>query len=150
MDIDEKMQIASALEELNVDIIEAGFPIASQGDFKAVQEISKSIKKSSICALARALDKDIEIAAESLKDAIYPSHPMELGYVHGELATLDRDLPEVPFADAEYQWVMYSSGIEGDVERAFDAVTKTWGFTTRYGTKVKCAWVLVIVSCGWK
>ena len=83
-------------------------------------------------------------------DKNVPSHPMELGYVHGELATLDRDLPEVPFADAEYQWVMYSSGIEGDVERAFDAVTKTWGFTTRYGTKVKCAWVLVIVSCGWK
>ena len=72
MDIDEKMQIASALEDLNVDIIEAGFPIASQGDFKAVQEISSAIKKSSICALARALDKDIETAAESLRDAQYP------------------------------------------------------------------------------
>jgi 2-isopropylmalate synthase len=59
MDIDEKMQIAFALEELNVDIIEAGFPIASQGDFKAVQEISRNIKSSSICALARALEKDI-------------------------------------------------------------------------------------------
>ena len=55
MDIDEKIQIASVLEELKVDIIEAGFPIASQGDFKAVQEISKNTKDSSICALARAL-----------------------------------------------------------------------------------------------
>ena len=72
MDIDEKVQIASVLEELNVDIIEAGFPIASQGDFKAVEEISRNIKNSSICALARALDKDIEKAAESLTDAVSP------------------------------------------------------------------------------
>ena len=72
MDIDEKVQIASVLEELKVDIIEAGFPIASQGDFKAVQEISKNIKDSSICALARALNKDIEKAAESLIDAKSP------------------------------------------------------------------------------
>ena len=72
MDIDEKMQIAYALEELNVDIIEAGFPIASQGDFKAVQEISRNIKGSSICALARALEKDIERAADSLIDAKSP------------------------------------------------------------------------------
>ena len=72
MDIDEKMQIAIALEELNVDIIEAGFPIASIGDFKAVQEISKVVTNSGICALARALDKDISTAAESLKDAKSP------------------------------------------------------------------------------
>ena len=63
MDIDEKLQIATALEELNVDIIEAGFPIASAGDFNAVQEISRTINKSTICALARALEKDIETAA---------------------------------------------------------------------------------------
>ena len=72
MDVDEKMKIAIALEELNVDIIEAGFPIASPGDFKSVQEISKVVTGSSICALARALDKDISTAAESLKDAKFP------------------------------------------------------------------------------
>ena len=72
MDIDEKVQIASVLDELNVDIIEAGFPIASPGDFKAVQEISRMIKGSGICALARALNKDIEKAAESLIDAKSP------------------------------------------------------------------------------
>ncbi len=72
MDVDEKMKIAIALEELNVDIIEAGFPIASIGDFKAVQEISKVVTSSGICALARALDKDISTAAESLKDAKSP------------------------------------------------------------------------------
>ena len=53
-------RIAKSLEKLKVDVIEAGFPIASDGDFKAVQEVSKNIKDSIICALARAIDKDIE------------------------------------------------------------------------------------------
>ena len=69
MDIDEKLQIALALEDLNVDIIEAGFPIASKGDFNAVKEISKSVTNSTICALARALEKDIVAASEALKEA---------------------------------------------------------------------------------
>ena len=72
MDIDEKIQIAIALESLKVDVIEAGFPIASKGDYKAVTEISKLIKSSTICALARALDKDISVAADALKDAPNP------------------------------------------------------------------------------
>ncbi|MCH1416830.1 MAG: 2-isopropylmalate synthase, partial [Gammaproteobacteria bacterium] len=71
MDIEEKMQIANALSDLNVDVIEAGFPIASNGDFTAVQEIAKAIKNSRICALARALEKDIRRAADALKDAKY-------------------------------------------------------------------------------
>ena len=69
MDIDEKLQIAIALEELNVDIIEAGFPVASRGDFNAVKEISKTINKSTVCALARSLEKDIIAASEALKEA---------------------------------------------------------------------------------
>ena len=69
MDIDEKLQIALALEDLNVDIIEAGFPIASKGDFNAVKEISKSVTNSTICALARALEKDIVAASEALEEA---------------------------------------------------------------------------------
>ena len=71
MDIEEKIQIANALSDLNVDVIEAGFPIASNGDFTAVQEIAKAIKNSRICALARALEKDIRRAADALKDAKY-------------------------------------------------------------------------------
>ena len=67
MDIEEKIQIANALSDLRVDIIEAGFPIASNGDFNAVKEIADSIKTSTICALARAMDKDILRAAEALK-----------------------------------------------------------------------------------
>ena len=69
MDIDEKLQIALALEDLNVDIIEAGFPIASKGDFNAVAQISKTIKKSTVCGLARSLEKDIIAAAEALSKA---------------------------------------------------------------------------------
>ena len=69
MDIDEKIQIANALNDLNVDVIEAGFPIASNGDFNAVKEIADTVQNSRICALARALDKDILRAAEALKNA---------------------------------------------------------------------------------
>ena len=54
MNIEEKLKIAEALEDLKVDIIEAGFPAASKGDYEAVSEISKKIKNSSICALSRA------------------------------------------------------------------------------------------------
>ncbi|WP_279142711.1 2-isopropylmalate synthase [Photobacterium phosphoreum] len=67
--VKEKLQIAYALERLGVDVIEAGFPVSSPGDFESVQTIAKHIKQSRICALARAVDKDIDVAAESLKAA---------------------------------------------------------------------------------
>ncbi len=66
---DEKVRIAKALERLQVDIIEAGFPAASTGDFEAVQAVAKVIKDSTVCALARALDKDIDRAGEAIKSA---------------------------------------------------------------------------------
>lgn len=66
---DEKVRIAKALERMQVDIIEAGFPIASQGDFEAVHQVAKVIQDSIVCGLARALDKDIDRAAEALKPA---------------------------------------------------------------------------------
>ena len=69
MDADEKLRIALLLEKLNVDVIEAGFPIASKGDFNAVKGISERIKSSTICALARAIDKDIDTAGEATKMA---------------------------------------------------------------------------------
>ena len=68
----EKLLIAKMLEKLGVDIIEAGFPISSPEDFKSVQTISKNIKDSQICALARANPKDIESAAQALKNAVSP------------------------------------------------------------------------------
>ena len=64
---DEKVRIARALERMRVDVIEAGFPIASHGDFESVEAVAKIIKDSTVCGLARALDKDIERAGEALK-----------------------------------------------------------------------------------
>lgn len=65
----EKIQVARALEELGVDVIEAGFPISSPGDFDSVVSISKAVSIPTICALTRAVEKDIDVAAESLKYA---------------------------------------------------------------------------------
>ena len=65
----EKIQVAKALEALGVDIIEAGFPISSPGDFNSVVEISKAVTWPTICALSRAVEKDIDAAAEALKYA---------------------------------------------------------------------------------
>jgi 2-isopropylmalate synthase len=65
----EKIEVAQALERLGVDIIEAGFPISSPGDFNSVVEISKAVSNPIICALSRAVEKDIDVAAESLKFA---------------------------------------------------------------------------------
>ena len=72
MNIEEKIKIALALETLGVDIIEAGFPAASKGDFNAVKEISSIIKKSQVCALSRASQNDIQSAADALKNATQP------------------------------------------------------------------------------
>ncbi len=72
MNLEEKIQIAQVLEAMGVDIIEAGFPIASNGDFEAVHEISKIVKNSVVCGLARAGAKDINRAAEALKPAAQP------------------------------------------------------------------------------
>lgn len=66
---DEKVRIAKALERMRVDVIEAGFAIASQGDFEAVQAVAKAVKDSRICSLSRALEADIDRAGEALKPA---------------------------------------------------------------------------------
>jgi 2-isopropylmalate synthase len=65
----EKIEVAQALEALGVDVIEAGFPISSPGDFKSVVEISKAVSNPVICALTRAVKKDIEVAADALQYA---------------------------------------------------------------------------------
>ena len=69
MTAEEKLRIAKALERMKVDIIEAGFPVSSEGDFAAVQGIARTIKDSVICGLARANKLDIDKAGEALKDA---------------------------------------------------------------------------------
>jgi len=72
LDTRQKIIIAERLDILGVDVIEAGFPVSSPGDFKSVEEISKIIKNSSVCGLTRAVKKDIEVAAEALKYAKRP------------------------------------------------------------------------------
>ena len=68
----EKIELALKLEELGVDIIEAGFPISSPGDFDSVNQIAKIVKNATVCGLTRAVQKDIEVAAEALKPARRP------------------------------------------------------------------------------
>ena len=72
MNLDEKMKIAHALVDLGVDIIEAGFPIASPGDFQAVQEISRSVRDATVCGLAHCNNDDIDRAWEALRQAHRP------------------------------------------------------------------------------
>ena len=72
LDTKQKLVIAERLDQLGVDIIEAGFPISSPGDFKSVQEIAKIVKNARVCGLTRAVKKDIEVAAEALKKAKHP------------------------------------------------------------------------------
>lgn len=80
MNLAEKLQVAHALDELGVDIIEAGFPIASPGDFESVREIAKQVLRPMICGLARCNAGDIDRVAEAIK-----GHPR--GRIHVFLAT---------------------------------------------------------------
>lgn len=72
LDKKEKLTIAERLDNLGVDVIEAGFPISSPGDFISVEEISKLVKNATVCGLTRAVEKDIEVAARALKYAVKP------------------------------------------------------------------------------
>jgi 2-isopropylmalate synthase len=79
---DEKIRIAKALEKMKVDVIEAGFAAASKGDFEAIKTIANTVKDSTVCSLARALDKDIDIAGKALKNA-------NSGRIHTFIASSD-------------------------------------------------------------
>src|SRR6059058_6159996 len=82
MNVQEKQKLARQLDKLGVDVIEAGFPIASDGDFTAVQSIAAEIRRPIICGLARAVPQDIERAWQALKGAARPR-------IHVFLATSD-------------------------------------------------------------
>ena len=72
LDTNQKLVIAERLDLLGVNVIEAGFPVSSPGDFNSVQEIAKIVKNATVCGLTRAVENDIEVAAEALKYAKYP------------------------------------------------------------------------------
>ncbi|HAV22077.1 MAG TPA: 2-isopropylmalate synthase, partial [Bacteroidetes bacterium] len=82
MNLEEKVRMARKLEELGVDVIEAGFPVASQGDFEAVRSVARTIRQRSVAALARALRSDIDRAWEAIRDAVQPR-------IHVFIATSD-------------------------------------------------------------
>lgn len=100
----EKIEVAKALEELGVDVIEAGFPISSPGDFNSVIEISKAVTWPTICALTRAVEKDIDVAVESLQ---YAKHKR----IHTGIGTSDSHI--------KYK---FNSNREEIIERAVKAV----------------------------
>ncbi len=100
----EKLIIAERLDELGVDIIEAGFPISSPGDFNSVVEISKLVKNATVCGLTRANKKDIDAAAEALKNAVRPR-------IHTGIGTSESHIK-----------FKFASTPEKILERAVDAV----------------------------
>ncbi|MBQ7869370.1 MAG: 2-isopropylmalate synthase [Prevotella sp.] len=100
----EKIQVARQLEQLGVDVIEAGFPISSPGDFNSVIEISKAVTWPTICALTRAVEKDIDVAADSLR---YAKHKR----IHTGIGTSDSHI--------RYK---FNSNREEIIERAVAAV----------------------------
>ncbi len=104
LDTKQKLVIAERLDQMGVDIIEAGFPISSPGDFKSVNEIAKLIKNATVCGLTRAVRKDIEVAAEALKHARRPR-------IHTGIGTSDSHIKH-----------KFNSTREGIIERAVDAV----------------------------
>jgi|TARA_B100000795_G_scaffold104761_2_gene77318 2-isopropylmalate synthase len=115
LDTSQKLVIARRLEELGVDVIEAGFPVSSPGDFNSVVEISKIIKNTTVCALTRAVKKDIEVAADSLKNAKYPR-------IHTGIGTSDSHIEHKFKSSKEkiieigYKAVKYAKTFVNDVE----------------------------------
>ena len=115
MNLSEKLRIAEVLEDMGVDVIEAGFPIASDGDFEAVNEIAKLVKGSIICGLARSSRGDIERCAEAIRIA-------ERGRIHTFISTSPlhmkyklQMLPE-DVLQAVIDSVTYARGFTDDVE----------------------------------
>ena len=123
MGLEEKIQISRVFDELGVDIIEAGFPIASPGDFEAVTEVSKILKKSIPCGLSRHIKKDIDACSEALKSAkrfrihtFISTSPLHMKH------KLDKSQEEVIEAIKEH--VTYARKFTDDIEWSCEDGTK--------------------------
>lgn len=119
----EKIELALKLEDLGVDIIEAGFPISSPGDFESVSEISKVIKHASVCGLSRAVLKDIETAAAALKHAKHPRIHTGIGTSDFHIKTKFNSTREEILVRA-VQCVKWAKNFVDDVEFYAEAFTK--------------------------
>ncbi|MGG8497841.1 2-isopropylmalate synthase [Tenacibaculum sp. TC6] len=115
LDTKQKLIIAERLDSLGVDVIEAGFPISSPGDFTSVNEIAKIVKNASVCGLTRAVKKDIEVAAEALKIAKKPR-------IHTGIGTSDShikhkfNISKEEVIERAKAAVSYARNFVGDVE----------------------------------
>jgi 2-isopropylmalate synthase len=124
MDLKEKLELALALEKMGVDILEAGFAIASPGDFESVSEIAKVIKSATVVSLARATMKDIDVAYDAVKHAVSPR-------IHTFLATSPTHMEyklrmsEQQVLDTILQMVKYAKGKLNDVEFSCEDATRS-------------------------
>ena len=122
--VKEKLQIAFALERLGVDVMEVGFPISSPGDFESVQTIAQEIKNSRVCALSRALPKDIDAAAQALKvaDAFRIHTFISTSTIHVE-SKLKRSFDDV--LEMAVKAVKYARNLTDDVEFSCEDAGRT-------------------------
>ena len=111
----EKLKIADKLDNLGVDIIEAGFPVSSPGDFNSVVEISKVVKRASVCALTRAVKNDIDVAVDSLKYAKKPRLHTGIGTSNSHIIHKFNSTPE-KILERAVEAVKYSKKYIEDVE----------------------------------
>jgi len=124
MNLSEKLKVAVALAELGVDVIEAGFAIVSPGDFESVCAVAEAVKGSSVCSLARCVEKDIDAAAEALKNAEQPRIHVFLASspIHREYKL--RMTPERNI-EAAVEGVKYARKFCADVEFSAEDATRT-------------------------
>ena len=111
----EKLKIAEKLDNLGVDIIEAGFPVSSPGDFKSVVEISKVVKNASVCGLTRAVKNDIDVAVDALKYAKKPRLHTGIGTSKSHILHKFNSTPE-KISERAVEAVKYSKKFIEDVE----------------------------------
>ena len=115
LDTEQKLVIANRLDEMGVDIIEAGFPVSSPGDFLSVSEISKIVKNATVCGLTRAIKNDIDVAAAALKHAKRPRIHTGIGTSNSHIVHKLNTTREDIIARAKYA-VSYAKSFVEDVE----------------------------------
>jgi 2-isopropylmalate synthase len=115
LDTNQKLVIANRLDEMGVDIIEAGFPVSSPGDFLSVSEICKIVKNATVCGLTRAVENDIDVAAQALKHAVRPRIHTGIGTSDSHIIHKLQTTPEDVIARAKFA-VAHAKKYVEDVE----------------------------------
>ncbi|MGQ7944115.1 2-isopropylmalate synthase [Flavobacterium sp. WC2509] len=115
LDTNQKLVIANRLDEMGVDIIEAGFPVSSPGDFLSVSEICKIVKNATVCGLTRAVENDIDVAAQALKHAVRPRIHTGIGTSDSHIIHKLQTTPEDIIARAKHA-VAHAKKYVEDVE----------------------------------